>query len=115
MILPATTSAPRRSPLSRLRRALFVLLSALLLMPGCGGSACEDFCAESGDCQNTGLPTGESCASDCEAAIDEVQKQNGCGDEFEDMLDCAADADDVCNPTECTSEALDYAMCADDD
>ena len=101
--------------LATTRIALRSLALLALLTPACGGSPCEDFCAESGDCQNAGFPSGDSCVSDCETAIDEVEKQNGCGEEFEDLLDCAADADDVCNPTECTSEALEYATCADDD
>jgi hypothetical protein len=94
------------------RRALLALATCVLVTACGGGSPCEDYCAEAKDCENMSLVPGEDCAKACEDAIDQVEEMQGCGAEFEDMLDCAADSDDVCRPTDCTSEALDYVDCA---
>jgi hypothetical protein len=88
------------------------LLLGALAVSACGGDPCEDYCEGAQGCENAEFAQGAECVSSCKAAIDQVEAEQGCGEEFEDLLQCAGDADDTCNPQECVSEALAVLQCS---
>jgi hypothetical protein len=94
------------------RLSLLAVVGAVWLTACGGGSPCEEYCAGAKDCGHLSLVPGDNCVRGCGDVIEQVERRKGCGKEFEEVLDCAADADDVCNPSECAGETLDYAKCA---
>ena len=82
------------------------MLSIALVAPGCGKATCEDVCQTAEACEEG--QTREGCTLECEQFQD-VADAAGCGDAFDDFVDCVDGAEDICNAQEC--EAFDLTGC----
>jgi hypothetical protein len=94
---------------SLLIRLLPFGLIAACGLASCGGDVtCEEYCPSIENCDQ--LLNGASCDEFCSQA-EAANDQTGCGEEFQEFINCGDDADDACEPVGCLSEIRAYSDC----
>jgi hypothetical protein len=95
---------------------LVALTSAVLVVPGCGGSVSpQEVCQKACDCAGA---CSEADVAECASALEQAEdaaEQIGCSGEYDDYLACIDDGLDECRfdvESDCAEEARAIEACA---
>ncbi len=77
-------SAVRATPMA-------LLMAGSLVLWGCGGASVASLCEDECDCEGCSDAQLDDCIHEGER-MEEAYDQAGCGDQFEDFMDCVADS-----------------------